>query len=513
MAYTLAYSGGTITVNDGTLNSQTSLSLPGRNYAGYGTFIDQNQLSMLENFASATSGPSNSIKGQVWFDASNNTLKYNTSSTRGTPTWVSTVASGIGQDIRVRNISMESANGTVNGVLTTRSITAGSSTATGTIVGQWNIPAGSALTGNIVIPTASTTQLGGVKIGSGLTINGDGVLSAIGGVSGVSQIVAGDNVTISSSGVGGTGIVTINAGSGGGGSGVTSVGITSGDLTVTNSPITGSGSIGLALNTVPINKGGTGQTSASAAINALMPSQSGNSGALLTTNGTNLSWQAFPSSANTNGYSTLPGGIRMAWGVVDFGDIYSGHDTETISFGGLFSTVYNVQVQLQRNTSNPASGTAYAVVTNVFSASQFQVYLQETNSGLGPYNIYWSAIGLPAAAGSPTGLGFTSVWTNAGATSSLQLTGTASGTAPLTYDWNVSLPDGGAFNDASTSRTINATNPATFSGIVNSVSATAVVIMTVKNSVSPSGVTYTLTISNPNYLPDSGGGGGGGTEP
>lgn len=41
---------------------------------------------------------------------------------------------------------------------------------------------------------------------------------------------------------------------------VTSVGVSSSDLTVTGSPVTSSGTIALALNTVPVTKGGTGQT-------------------------------------------------------------------------------------------------------------------------------------------------------------------------------------------------------------------------------------------------------------
>ena len=48
----------------------------------------------------------------------------------------------------------------------------------------------------------------------------------------------------------------------GGSETVTSAGITSADLTVSNSPITTSGVIDLALNTVPVSKGGTGLTSA-----------------------------------------------------------------------------------------------------------------------------------------------------------------------------------------------------------------------------------------------------------
>ncbi len=39
-----------------------------------------------------------------------------------------------------------------------------------------------------------------------------------------------------------------------------------------------------------VSRGGTGQTTVSAAINALLPSQSGNSGKYLTTNGTDVSW-------------------------------------------------------------------------------------------------------------------------------------------------------------------------------------------------------------------------------
>ena len=43
-------------------------------------------------------------------------------------------------------------------------------------------------------------------------------------------------------------------------------------------------------NVTPIANGGTGQTTATGAINALLPSQTGNSGEYLTTDGTNVSW-------------------------------------------------------------------------------------------------------------------------------------------------------------------------------------------------------------------------------
>lgn len=78
------------------------------------------------------------------------------------------------------------------------------------------------------------------------------------------------------------GLPTWAAGSGGS---VTSVAVSSSDLTVTGSPITSSGTISLSLNTVPISKGGSGQTTALAAFNALSPLTT--SGDVLTYSGGN----------------------------------------------------------------------------------------------------------------------------------------------------------------------------------------------------------------------------------
>jgi hypothetical protein len=48
---------------------------------------------------------------------------------------------------------------------------------------------------------------------------------------------------------------------------------------------------------LPIVAGGTGQTTANAAFNALAPSQGGNSGKYLTTNGTDTSWGTISAGA------------------------------------------------------------------------------------------------------------------------------------------------------------------------------------------------------------------------
>jgi hypothetical protein len=84
MAYTINLTNGTVfaTVADGTTNTDSSVTLVGKNYAGYGEFLDENFIQMLENFSSASSGgnPTNSklaapLIGQLWWDSTNGLLK------------------------------------------------------------------------------------------------------------------------------------------------------------------------------------------------------------------------------------------------------------------------------------------------------------------------------------------------------------------------------------------------------------------------------------------------------
>lgn len=50
------------------------LTLVGKNVAGYGEFLNENFVKLLENFSS-TSEPNNPITGQIWFDSAQNRLK------------------------------------------------------------------------------------------------------------------------------------------------------------------------------------------------------------------------------------------------------------------------------------------------------------------------------------------------------------------------------------------------------------------------------------------------------
>jgi hypothetical protein len=77
MSYTINTTNGSViaVVQDATLNTiATSLTLVGRDYAGYGEFLNENFVYLLENFASDTA-PANSINGQLWYDSSIKTLK------------------------------------------------------------------------------------------------------------------------------------------------------------------------------------------------------------------------------------------------------------------------------------------------------------------------------------------------------------------------------------------------------------------------------------------------------
>ena len=75
MAYTINKSDGTVaaTVDDGTLNTETSIQLIGRNYEGYGEAFNENLVKLMENFSTSTN-PLNAIEGQLWFDATNDAL-------------------------------------------------------------------------------------------------------------------------------------------------------------------------------------------------------------------------------------------------------------------------------------------------------------------------------------------------------------------------------------------------------------------------------------------------------
>jgi len=77
MAYKLNKTDGSVLTDliDGILDtSTTDLALVGRNYTGYGEFLNENFVKLLENFANPNE-PIAPLRGQLWYDTSENKLK------------------------------------------------------------------------------------------------------------------------------------------------------------------------------------------------------------------------------------------------------------------------------------------------------------------------------------------------------------------------------------------------------------------------------------------------------
>ena len=79
MSYTINLTDGALfaTIADGTINTSSSMTLVGKNYAGYGQFLDTNFVHLLEN-SSNTTAPGAPLTGQLWWDSGNDLMKVYT---------------------------------------------------------------------------------------------------------------------------------------------------------------------------------------------------------------------------------------------------------------------------------------------------------------------------------------------------------------------------------------------------------------------------------------------------
>ena len=213
MAYTIVKSNGQIltTIADGTINtSSTSLQLPGRNFAGYGIYMDTNFVHQLENFANA-SPPSNPLQGQLWYNTNANTLCVcPADGTSNANSWITLAQSGSGGTTTF---------GTVN---VTGTLTAGNLTTGGNVTGvngiftnisvsaNANITTGNLTTANIGTTNTQLISTGSNSTGGTIqgtwTLNGGGSANSI---NGTSLLVQNGNVQIGYTG-GSLGIRTDN---------------------------------------------------------------------------------------------------------------------------------------------------------------------------------------------------------------------------------------------------------------------------------------------------------------
>ena len=108
MSYKLNKTDGSLLVElqDGVIDTTSSdITLVGRNYKGFGEYINENFIKLTESFAS-TSAPENAIEGQLWYDTSDQRLKiYNGTTFRiaGGPIISSSQPSMVAGDLWIDN--------------------------------------------------------------------------------------------------------------------------------------------------------------------------------------------------------------------------------------------------------------------------------------------------------------------------------------------------------------------------------------------------------------------------
>lgn len=282
MAYTLTYSGNQtggnrqIEVPDGSVASVGNVTLPGRNFNGYGSPVDQNILSMVENWASSATGPSLPVTGQLWYDAAQGELKYNIS-TVPTASWVSVPQVDANGNATFGNVTFTgnltvAPPGVITGNGSGLSSLNASNLSTGTIPaarlsGTYNIDINGNVSGTTVVATGNIT--GGNIITAGFVQAGGNITGAnlvTGGTVSATGNVTGGNITTAGS------VVATGSVSGGN--------ITAGNLVVTNSSTLGS--------------------------NANVIITGGSAGQFLSTNGSgSLSWTTPGAAALANGTSSV----------------------------------------------------------------------------------------------------------------------------------------------------------------------------------------------------------------
>lgn len=138
--------------------------------------------------------------------------------------------------------------------------------------------------------------------------------------------------------------------------------------------------------TLPIANGGTGQTSAANAINALLPSQASQSGKYLTTDGTNTSWGTVSSGT---GFKIYTANFLLGGGSVAFFEEYNTFTggTITVSVGSSFINVTASGFSTPPFTANKT----YAMISNARTSTPAMALLgnisySTTNIGFTFYN-------------------------------------------------------------------------------------------------------------------------------
>ena len=188
MAYTIVKTNGQVltTIADGTINtSSTSLALPGRNYAGYGQYVDTNFVHQLENYANS-SPPPNPLAGQLWYNTNSNTMYVcPADGTTSASSWLALTSTSSGGSTTFGAVTVTGNIGS-NNMTVTNGITADTITVRlATVTANATIATANVTTGNIGTLNTTTVTTGGASTAGTLTgtwtLNGTGTANAVAG--------------------------------------------------------------------------------------------------------------------------------------------------------------------------------------------------------------------------------------------------------------------------------------------------------------------------------------------
>jgi hypothetical protein len=195
-------------------------------------------------------------------------------------------------------------------------------------------------------------------------------------------------------------------------------------------------------NAVAINRGGTGQTTANAAFNALAPSQTGNSGKYLTTDGSNTSWATNPLGTVTSVAATVPSFLSISGSPIT--------TSGTLAFG-LSGTALPTTSGGTGLTSFTANGVVYASSTSALATGSALTF-DGTNFSIGgtsdPFGrFYTRSVGITSSGSSVleiSGTSYGAIDMGTGATRYFSLLGnntdaiigTLNGAIPLEFQIN-----------------------------------------------------------------------------
>ena len=258
-------------------------------------------------------------------------------------------------------------------------------------------------------------------------------------------------------------------------------------LTVSGSPITASGTLALTYSgtAIPVANGGTGQTTTTAAFDGLAPTQTGNSGKYLTTNGSTTSWATVSGGGSPAGADTQ---VQYNSGGTSFGA--SSAFTFTSSTGVVTATGFSGALNGTVGATTPTTG-VFTTATARSTAVQDFVALQGRAGGTNSYGVTLTpttltasrTLTLPDASGTILQSG-TTVTVGQGGTGATTLTGVLKGNGTS------------AFSAATSGTDYSAGTSALATGIVKSTTSTGALSIAVANTDYQSPITLTTVGSS-----------------